>query len=37
VATIFTLHADKAVVQITAIAIAVYHLLDIRPPEAILP
>jgi len=37
VATVFTFHAGKAVVQITAIEIAVDHLLDIRPPESVLP
>ena len=36
-ATVFTFHAGKAVVQITAIEIAVDHLLDIRPPESVLP
>ena len=36
-ATVFTFHAGKAVVQITAIEIAIDHLLDIRPPEAVLP
>jgi len=37
VTAIFTFHASKAVVNITAIKIAVNHLLDIWPPEAILP
>ena len=36
-AAVFTFHAGKAVVQITAIEVAVDHLLDIRPPEAVLP
>jgi hypothetical protein len=35
-AAIFTFHAGKAVVQITAIEIAVNHLLDIGPPESVL-
>jgi len=30
------LHTGKAVVQITAIEVAVDYLLDIRPPEAVL-
>jgi hypothetical protein len=34
---IFAFHTGKVVVQIAAIEIAVYHLLDIRPPEAVLP
>ena len=37
VAAVFTFHAGKAVVQITAIEVAVDYLLDIRPPEAVLP
>ena len=37
VAAVFTFHAGKAVVQITAIEIAIDHLLDIGPPEAVLP
>ncbi|MFH1912553.1 MAG: hypothetical protein ABIK91_11140 [Pseudomonadota bacterium] len=37
VAAIFTFHAGKAVVQITAIEIAIDHLFDIWPPEAVLP
>ena len=37
VAAVFTFHTGKPVVQITAIKIAVYHLLNIGPPEAILP
>ena len=36
VAAIFAFHAGKPVAQITAIEIAVDHLLDIGPPEAIL-
>ena len=35
-ASIFTLHAGKAVVQITAVEITIDHLLDIGPPEAVL-
>jgi len=34
---IFTLHANNAVVQISAIEIAIDYLLDIGPPEAVLP
>ena len=37
VAAAFTFHAGKAVVQITAIEITIDHLLDIGPPEAVLP
>jgi len=37
VAAVFTFHTGKAVVQITAIEIAIDHLLDIGPPEAVLP
>ena len=33
-AAVFAFHTGKVVVQIAAIEIAVYHLLDIRPPEA---
>ncbi len=36
-AAVFAFHAGKAVVQITAIKIAIDHLLDIWPPEAVLP
>jgi hypothetical protein len=36
VAAVFAFHAGKAMMQISAIEIAIYHLLDIRPPEAIL-
>jgi hypothetical protein len=35
-ATIFAFHAGKAVVQITAIEIAIDHLLDIGPIETVL-
>jgi hypothetical protein len=37
VAAVFAFHAGEAVVQITAIEVAVDHLLDIRPPESVLP
>jgi hypothetical protein len=37
VAAILAFHAGKAVVQITAIKVAVDHLLDIGPPESVLP
>ena len=37
VAAVFTFHAGKPVVQITAIEITVDHLLDIGPPESVLP
>ena len=36
-AAIFAFHAGKAVVQITAVEITIDHLLDIGPPEAVLP
>ena len=36
-AAVFTFHAGKAVVQITAIEVAVDNLLDIGPPESVLP
>lgn len=36
-AAIFAFHVGKSVVQIAAIEIVVYHLLDIRPPEALPP
>ena len=36
-AAVFVFHTGKAVVQITAIEIAIDHLLDIGPPEAVLP
>jgi hypothetical protein len=31
---VFAFHADKAVVQITAVEMTIDHLLDIGPPEA---
>jgi hypothetical protein len=34
---VFTLHAGEAVVQIAAVEIAVYDLLQIRPPETVGP
>jgi len=37
VATVFTLHAGKAVVLIAAIKITIDYLLHIGPPEAVLP
>jgi len=36
-AAVFTFHAGKAVVQITAIEITIDHLLDIGSPESVLP
>jgi hypothetical protein len=36
VAAVLAFDAGETVVQIAAIKIPVYHLLDIRPPEAIL-
>ena len=36
-AAVFAFHTGKAVMQIAAIEIAIDHLLDIRPPEAVLP
>ncbi|MFZ3114518.1 MAG: hypothetical protein WA133_02200 [Syntrophales bacterium] len=36
-ATVFTFHTGKAIVQITAIEIAIDYLLDIGPPESVLP
>jgi hypothetical protein len=36
-AAIFAFHTGKAVVQIAAIEIAIDHLLDIGPPESVLP
>jgi len=36
-AAVFTFHTCKAVVQITAIEIAIDHLLDVGPPESVLP
>ena len=37
VAAILAFHAGEAVVQVATIEITVYHLLDIGPPEPILP
>jgi len=37
VAAVFAFHAGKPVVQITAIEIAIDYLLDIWPPESVLP
>jgi len=37
VAAVFAFHTGKTVVQIPAIEIAIDHLLDIWPPEAVLP
>ena len=36
-AAVFAFHAGKPVVQIAAIEIAIDHLLDIWPPETVLP
>jgi hypothetical protein len=36
-AAIFAFDAGKAVVRVAAVEIAVYDLLQIRPPEAVLP
>jgi hypothetical protein len=36
-AAVFAFHTGKPVVQITAIEITMNHLLDIRPPETVLP
>ncbi len=36
-ATVFTFHTGKAVMQIAAIEIAIDYLLDIGPPESVLP
>jgi hypothetical protein len=36
-AAVFAFHPGKAVFKIAAIEIAIDHLLDIRPPESILP
>jgi hypothetical protein len=36
-AAIFAFHAGKTIVQIAAIQITVNNLLDVRPPETILP
>ena len=37
IAAIFAFHAGKSVVQIAEIEITIDHLLDIGPPESILP
>jgi hypothetical protein len=34
---VFAFHTGKTVVQIAAVEIAINNLLDIRPPESILP
>ena len=36
-AAVFAFHAGKPVVQITAVEITIDHLLDIGPPESVLP
>ena len=36
-AAVFAFHAGKAVVQIATVEITIDHLLDIGPPEAVLP
>jgi hypothetical protein len=36
-AAVLAFHTGKAVVQVTAIEITIDHLLDIGPPEAVLP
>jgi hypothetical protein len=36
-AAVFAFHAGKSVVQITAIEVAIDHLLDIGLPESVLP
>ena len=36
-AAVFAFHTGKTVLQIAAIQITVNHLLDVRPPETILP
>jgi len=36
-AAILSFHTGKAVVQIAAIQIPMNNLLDIRPPESVLP
>jgi hypothetical protein len=35
-ATVFTLNTGEAVLQVAAIEMKLYHLLDIGPPEAVL-
>jgi hypothetical protein len=37
ITAVSVLHAGKAVVQIAAVKITIDHLLDIGPPEPILP
>jgi hypothetical protein len=37
VTAIFAFHAGKAVAQIAAVEIPIDHLLDIGPPETVLP
>jgi len=34
---VFTFHTGKAVMQIAAVEITIDHLLDIGPPESVLP
>ena len=36
-AAVFASDAGKAVAQIATIQVTIDHLLDIRPPEAVLP
>ena len=36
-AAVFALRTGKTVVQVSAVEIAVNHLLNVRPPESILP
>ena len=36
-AAVFTFHTGKAVMQIAAVEITIDHLLDIGPPESVLP
>ena len=37
VAAVFAFRTGKTVVQVSAVEIAVNHLLNVRPPESILP
>jgi len=37
VAKVFALHTGKVVAQVAAIEIKIDHLVDIGPPEAVLP
>ena len=37
IAAIFAFHTGKTVVQIATVQITIDHLLDIWPPEAVLP